>query len=464
MAEDKKKLLPLSLPQNPSSTLEEGQEFQKSTRAETENILADFFRRIPDNYFSEVIGPFYTQQFQAAAEVLAKIQIVSQEVFEDSDYDFTRPEYLFQILGDYLFPDGTRDGIPTIEGDVSYRSFLQALVLLILRGAGFDVIKEAVELLTKAEVTVIEKFLGDRGSQSGKALREQFGFEVFVSKISEDYSSPGFADNFPENPFVAQENVKVVLQALKPAHTNYEYSHLFLDSFLEPSQGVYLPDPSPPAEYDEAAVDIIQDLFQDTYEWVLRNYYYEDFRKFCTGAKAITGSFGETLTDRRLFRDVTRSFISISSGSFLTISSGTNSGSYRVEEVIYFPLGDDSISRPYVTSPSGLTGTAVVSGSVISDPLQDFSSAVEGEVLEFISGSNQGFYRLSSLLGPSGGPIGSSGLGSFYQVRISPTILRLKERMPAILSGQTYSVTVDRLGILTPRVVVGEDVSSFFVL
>jgi len=55
-------------------------------------------------------------------------------------------------------------------------------------------------------------------------------------------------------------------------------------------------------------------------------------------------------------------------------------------------------------------------------------------------------------------------LVSFYKVRISPTILRLKDRMPLVLTGQTYTVTVDRLGVLTPKEVTGEDVSSYFIL
>lgn len=461
-----KKLLPLSLAQNPSSTLEEGQEFQKAVRAEVENILSEFFQRVPDTYVSQVIGPYYTQQFEAAAEVLAQIQIVSQEVFEDSDYNFTRPEYLFQILGNYIFPDGDRDGVPSIDGDKSYRSFLQALVLLILRGATPDVIKEGIELLTDAQVTVNEKYKEDLGKQTAEAFLKQFGFEIFVSKISTEYDTPGIADNFPENPFLTKANVDLVLKALKPAHTYYEYSHLFLDTFKVPVTGGI---PTSPEEeeisgVDEASVITIRDLFTDTALWVLKNYYYEDFRKFCTGVKEITGSFGETLTDRRLFRDVTRSFLSISEGSVLTVSSGSNSGAYRVDEIVYFPLGDDPIARSYVTTPTGLSGVATVSGNVIEDPLQDFSVAVEGEILEFTEGPNQGLYRLWFLLGPGGGPLGSSTLESFYKIRISPSILRLSQRMPQSISGQTYTVTVDRLGVLTPREVVGEDASVYFIL
>jgi len=459
------KLLPLGITQNPASTIAEGQQFERSVQSEVENILSEFFQRVPDNYFSEVVGPFYTQQFQSAAEVIAKIQIVSQEIFEDSDYDFTRPEYLFQVLGNYIFPDGDRDGIPKIEGDISYRSFLQALVLLILRGATPSVIKEGVELLTNAQVTVNEKFKENLGEQSKEAFLKQFGFEIFVSVLSDDYLIPGYKDKFPDNPFVTEANVKLVMKVLKPSHTDYTYSHLFLDTFKVPSVGLPVTDPEEiEAGITQASVETMRELFVDSYEWVIRNYYYEDFRKFCTGVKQITGSSGETLTDRRLFRDITRSFISISEGSYLTVTSGSNAGSYRVNEVVYFPLGDDSTPRAYITSPTGLTGTATVSGNVVEDSSQDFSSSVEGEILEFTGGPNQGTYRLSFLLGPGGGPIGSDGLVSFYKVRISPTILRLKDRMPLVLTGQTYTVTVDRLGVLTPKEVTGEDVSSYFIL
>ena len=152
------------------------------------------------------------------------------------------------------------------------------------------------------------------------------------------------------------------------------------------------------------------------------------------------------------------------SGAELRIFSGANEGRYRVVDVRAFPFGDDAIARAYTTSPTGLSGTATVSGDVITDTTQDWGSTVEGEVLTFTEGPNQGDYRLDTLLGSSGGPVGFVA-GPATQVRVSPSIIRVERRMnTASLTGQTYTVTVDRLGVRTPQTRTAEDASSQFWL
>jgi hypothetical protein len=427
---DETKIFPINVIQNPSSHPLGGQEFQRAVRAQTENILAEFLRMLPDNYVSQISGPNYILQFQALAEVLAEIQITAQEVFSDSDFDFTRSEFLFQILGSLVFPKGETEGIPVIEGDTTYRDFLKSMVELLLQGAIPDSIQSGIELLTDADITVIEKSIAARNDpQSAWGFDDQFSFEINVS------AEGGTA--FPEDPITLAENVRLVMQALKPAHTVFDYRHLFLDSF--------------------------GDLFSGSVSWDIQSHYYDDFRKYCDGAKSITGTLGETFTDRRLFQDVTRGFGSVSEGATLKIESGANQGQYRVEEVLAFPIGTDSTPRSYTTSPSGLVGQATVLEDSLEDFSQDFAGAVEGETLTFSSGPNAGSYRLVTLLGLNGGPVGKAS-GPATSVRVDTSLLRLTSRMPTVATGQTYSVEVDRLGVRVPQERVGEDASIYFVL
>jgi len=433
MADDTQnpKLFPIALPQNPAQVEPQGQEFKTAVRAQVENILADFLQLLPDNYISQVPGPYYIMQFQAMAEQLAEIQLVAQEVYEDADYDYTRSEFLFQILGALIFPDGAAEGIPVIEGDITYRDFLRCMVLLILRGATPDVIKEGIELLTDSDITLLEKSVLSRNNPlSAWGFDEQFEFEVNVS------TDNGTA--FPaENPFILERNVELVMRVLKPAHTLFEYRHLFIETFGE--------------------------VFSDVPTFDIETYHYDDLRKFCQGAKNITSSSGETLTDRFLFSDVTREFDSICVDADLVIESGVNEGVYRVVEVLDFPVGDDTTARAYTTSPTGLAGTATVSGSEVEDPSQDFAQAVEGETFTFTEGPNMGSYRFKSVGGNNGGPVGFAS-GPSTTARVAPSMFRLKTRMPVEDMGQTYRVVVDRLGVRVPQVVTGEDASSFFIL
>lgn len=461
-----KDILPRLLTQNPSPVGVESQDRIDKKREQVDSVMQVFYRLLPSNYVSTVTGPFYTIQMQAAAERIAEFQITAQEVFADRAYDYTRSEFLFQLLGTLIFPDANSDGYPDLKGDLTYRDFLREMVKLLLAGATKETQEGGLALLSDADFTLIEKVIAARSvtrqvwneslgvweTQPGSAwgLDDQFAFEVNVSYL--DPITGG--QRFPEDPFTLQENVRIVLRALKPAHSIYEYRHLFQETF-----GAF---------------------FTESMSWDLDHYRYEDFRRWCCGVKWVVSDAGQTLADKRLFSDVTRDFGQIRSGAELVVLSGPNSihvggtegtsastdrrqvGRYKVAEVLYFPVGDDSTARSYVTSPSGLTGVATVSGRDIEDSSQDWSLAVEGEVLTFSDGPNAGSYRLASLLGTDGGPIGVA-VGPATRVRVAPCLLRLDRRMKTAATGQSYTLGVDRLGEQVPRTVAGEDVTVFFL-
>jgi len=446
-----KDLIPSSLEQNPSPVGKDSQGRKTQIRDQVDRIMEVFMTVLPSNYVSRVQGPFYTMQFQAAAEQIAAIQVDAQEMFSDAvDFKFTRSEFLFQIIGTLVFPDAETDGYPTISGDLSYREFLRKMFLLLLEGATKENIESGLALLSDSDFEVIERAIEARdlpGGRSAWGRLDQFTFEI---NVSEDDGV-----EFPADPFVLQENVRLVMRALKPAHTLYDYRHLFRETFG-------------PMFTAELTVD-----------W--SNYYYEDFRRWCQGARRITGTGGITLSDRSLFSDPQRDFGSVSPGAPLTVLSGPNSihaggqegtgastdetyvGRYRVEEVRAFPVGDDSTPRAYTTS-GGLSGLATVSGDDIQDTTQDFGQASEGELLTFSEGPNAGIYRLKTLLGLHGGPVGAIVGHTFTRVRVAPSVLRIRRRMAEATTGQSYEVEVDRMGIQEPRTVEDEDVTAFFLL
>lgn len=453
-----KTMLPSLLEQNPAPVDKPSQDRIDAERSQVDRIMEVFLQLLPSNYVAQVQGPFYTLRYQAAAEQIAKFQITAQEVYADSVYDFTRSEFLYQILGALVFPDAQTDGWPDIDGDLSYRQFLKRMVVLLLQGATKKTIKEGVELLTDATVEVIEKVIEDRQLKGDSAwgFDDQFSFEINV----EDERTIIVGDqtitlpDFPDDPITLIRNVGIVLRALKPAHTLYDFRFLFREDFGP--------------------------LFTDTYSFKWENYYYEDFRRYCLGAKRIYGTNGETLTDRTLFSDPTRDFTSVQVGALLTILSGPNSihvggiegtpassdeghvGRYRVEEILVFPVGTDPVAREYTTSPTGLTGTATVTGDVIEDDSQNWALAQEGEILTFSDGPNAGRYRLKTVLGNEGGPVGFAP-GPGTKVRPAMSLLRIRRRMSRAVTGQEYEVVVDRLGKQVPQEVNGEDATVFFL-
>ena len=139
-----KKVFPLDSYQNPSSISEDGQEHRLQVRLQVESILKQFLRVLPSNYVSQTTGPFYTVQFQAMAEAIAKLQVAFQEAYKDSLYEFTRPEFLWDIIGILVLPKiyNDKNRLPQINGDISYRDFLRTLVTLLLKGTKKDPIEE----------------------------------------------------------------------------------------------------------------------------------------------------------------------------------------------------------------------------------------------------------------------------------------------------------------------------------
>ena len=428
--------LPYSLTQNPAPLDPSGQEFL-TDREELAALIMNSFREVlPSNYVSKSTGPWYTIQFAAMAQELADLQITIGESYKDSIWDFTRSDLLWQMLGTFVFPaSNDQTGIPQIEGDVPYRTFLKKMVLLLLEGATKLSMEDGLEALDPdVTATVLERYLESppRDPSGAYTIEDQFIVDIFIE---------GSGSNFPVDPFTLAVNSQLVLAALKPAHVLYQYSYLFRDAF-----GVVADDTG------GFSLDLSQ-------------YHYDDLRKWCLGAKEISG-VGDTLASRSLFTDPDVSFHSIQKGSKLRILSGANKGVYRVRSKQAFPSGADPVGRPYTTS-TGASGTLLVrGGDWAQDTAQDWGLFAEGTKITISTGPNAGTYRLSTVLGPKGGRVGSfSGASSNRtEVRISLSTLKVEKFMLAEATSQPYEVVVDRLGVQVPHTITGEDVSLQFVL
>jgi hypothetical protein len=295
-----------------------------------------------------------------------------------------------------------------------------SLVKILMKGATEEALEEGLELLQDNLDIDIQA-----------DLDEAHFLHIFASNKEDSSEAP---PNFD----VVQRNAIKVIPLLKPAHILYKYHNLIEEAF-------------------NSITDELRELTMESYQ-------YEDFRKYCAGMKEIVSASGEVLGDRSYFIDATVSFEGVQKGSILEITSGANSGTYEVAEVLRFPLANDATAQTYTTSPTGLSGTAIVQDNVIVDTNQDFASIVENEILTFSTGQNTGSYRIHKLIGEGGGVVGEVSSGSFTQVRPSLGVLRLTTRCPQSLNNQPYRVSLDRLGVKTPNEVTNEDISQYFVL
>ncbi|MEC7108977.1 MAG: hypothetical protein VXX11_03090 [Planctomycetota bacterium] len=463
-------------------------------------IMVQLFNRLPSNYVSKAQGPIYTNVFRAIAKQLAEYQVEAELAADDPRYDLTRPEYLYQILGQVVFPDSMRprSEVIDVDGDVSLRSFLREMVILLIEGSRKDPVEKGVGLLSDIGIDIVENVAFEGKPGSGVGLEDQFEIEVnavspkhtlkdahhhwhrirvnsngdgktygtYSSDGSEDYHcheikdfeiqphvaadlsehSHDFVQAFPDNPFILQHNVKLILQALKPAHLLYQYRHFFVEFYGE--------------------------VFQDDLTWDYFTWKYQDLRKNWRGAKSITGTARTGEGNKTFLIDPERDFINVLPGSPLEILSGDNASEYRVKEVHRLPYPTDMVARSYTTSPTGLVGTAIVKDSVIYDKTVDpygnptpvnLGAIAEDEVFTFTEGPNLGAYRVEMVLGSNGGLPGK-GEWSSTELLISHSILEVRPPMPYRVDTQSYSVSVDRLGSAVPEKVESETVSEQFYL
>jgi hypothetical protein len=483
VADDKKPLvipkvpyLPFTREQNPAPVSRQGQQGVRSKRDIVDSILRTFQQVLPSNYVAQVPGPYYWVQFQAIAEQLADVQLQLEDVGLESDVDFARPEFLWQMIGTLVFPDTSQEprGIPEVDGDLTYREFLRRMILLLLQGSTEAAVEEGLGLLTEAVIQVLAKVDFSDREISEWGFPEQHEFEVnvlcqtvFTDPTTGELITGALGTGFPVDPFRVLRNNLRILRALRPAKTIFEYRHLFLDAF--------------------------GDLFVAEPMIELEPWYYEDFRKFCCGMKEIVGNAGVTLAGRQRFSDVTREFASVPPGAVLEIFDGPNAspsnggtdtatlGRYQIVGLLRLVSGQDGTEstdpdtgalvftptpRSYTTSPTGLSGEVITpegTDGILEDSSQDFSDVEEGEIITILEGPNAGDYRLETLLGNNGGAAGFVPSGSgITQVRVAPSILQTRTRMPEEATGQSYRVSLERLGVRTPFTVLEEDVSSQF--
>ena len=365
-----------------------------------DQIVQFFQNNLPSNYVSTVEGPQYRMHWRNLAIALATIQVQALEVVADQT-DQTRGEFIHQLWGKLLLPRG----MPTLDSDQALRDFLQEFAPLLLEGATRDAIEQAIQLLV-ASATVQEA--------------EDYTFDVTLEGGNNTFGS--------SDPVLLEQNVRLLVDALRPAHTVYRLRHLFRETLSQPVDTVGYPN-------SRLTVSVSDE-------------HYDDARSFWTGVESI-GSVAD-VTGRWL-NDTTTDLSFVQAGAPVTIDGDV----YRVVSVLRFRQDPDLTPRAF-TSPAG-NGFVTVEGGVLTSDI-DLVHANWGDVLTITTGANAGKYRLESL---STGHLDDSPPSSF-QTRPTVGWLELDRAAPNAL-GVAYRVGIDRLGRQKALQAV-EDVSSQFAI
>jgi hypothetical protein len=236
---------------------EAGEEYLNRLNQEAENNFRVLLAMLSSYWQSTVDGPNYAREIKAMALSMARIRIAMDDIRADTDYRTTRAEFLYQVLGSMLFPkEMANPGL----ADIDFANFLRNLVSVYFAGSVPTSMQRAVELVTNGmQVIVTENYAEARKSGSGFDISDENTFNVDVL-----LTSPGSIDVF-----LAEKNVRILLDIIRPAHTLYRLKFVLQD------------------EYTGNQTSIEPVKIKDAFSFALSNYGYEDFRRFVDGIDGI---------------------------------------------------------------------------------------------------------------------------------------------------------------------------------
>ena len=240
---------------------EAGEEYLVRLADESDRNFRLLLALLSSYWRSTIDGPNYARHLKASAIALAQLRLSLDDLMVDTSYKTTRTEYLYQTLTSLLFP-GT-DGAPDLQkSDVEFREFLNEVVKLYFAGSVPGTVQKAVELVTESTVIVRECSIESRKPGSGYDISDEFSMDIDVI-----LPTPSTIDSI-----LADRNVRLILNLVRPAHTLFRTRYILQDSWLGASVSTN---------------GAIPDKIHDKATFSLSSYSYEDFRKFVDGVDGI---------------------------------------------------------------------------------------------------------------------------------------------------------------------------------
>lgn len=197
-----------------------GIEFQKDLLELARSIQDRLLNALPSNYPKDR-NTNLAEFFRAVAKEFGRLQFSSSDINEDKYHSETRPEYLFQILGDTLFLG--EKVINESLSDTEYRDFLIKVRNAYFEGSRKQNIEDSVSSILGIPVEIQELYLKIRQQPSSsytlKDTHKMF-FNIFMDQASSS-STIG----------LLLEDLKFFIDIIKPAHVIYDTRLIWTDEF-----------------------------------------------------------------------------------------------------------------------------------------------------------------------------------------------------------------------------------------
>jgi len=191
-----------------SLAFQDGKEYRKKLRHRSDEILKDIEKVLSSIYSADVSSTNYGQFLRQLANELAKIDLESDNLLNDTYLKTLRSEYLYQKFG-YQITNNQLFFPINYFSDVKYKDFLLAAAETLTKGATKENIKKSVEIFTGQSVIV--ESLVDSIGKPGSIVDISDQFTLKISVVLEDLKPYSTLENYIDM-------ANFLLNIIKPAH------------------------------------------------------------------------------------------------------------------------------------------------------------------------------------------------------------------------------------------------------
>lgn len=181
-----------------ADTFPDSKEIRKQIFDRSFERLKEVLSNLSSLYSSNIPSTNYALWFRGAVEEVTKLLISGDILTEDGDFDETRIDYLFQILGQRLHKVEP-EFVPNVRSDKEYQTFVLSLLRAILLGAKLIALREGIKIFVQ-NATVVELY------KVSDDISKEFKWYIDLN---------GNVDNLD----LAWAGLKFWTELMKPAHT-----------------------------------------------------------------------------------------------------------------------------------------------------------------------------------------------------------------------------------------------------
>ena len=235
---------------------------------------------LDSTYKADVPSTIYALHLKTIAFEAARFLATTEEVKDDLIFVTTRGEYFSQNIASFLFPNNVFS--QTDSTDQKVRNFYLSIIEAYFGGSTKTNIESSLLKFLEVPVGITENFLLSRQNPSSDEIVKKFTFDIIVN-----VDDPRIKDITK-----LQDDIKFLVNIIKPAHTTFETKFIFQEFFDIFRKGCLLvkdASGNPFITHDgfETKLKLANTAICDTFHIDSYDYYYEDLRKKIENKSAI---------------------------------------------------------------------------------------------------------------------------------------------------------------------------------